>query len=298
MTRATKDQTWTTREILAWTTRHFTQHGLDSPRLDAELLLADVFDAKRLQLYLDPDKPLTQHERNRFKEHVRARLNGLSVAHIVGHREFWTYRFKTPPGVFVPRPETELIVELVLDTWAAGETFNLIDLCTGSGAVGICVLAERPDAHGVAVEVLSEVADVARTNVLTNGVDSRLQIVHQDARVFLNENTELANCITCNPPYIPTSDLAGLSPEVSKYEPPEALDGGTDGLSLVAELVPDLSRNLAPGGWFFMEFDGAHQVDSIRNLLHLNGFGEIYFHNDLAGIPRVVRACYCRKASA
>ena len=298
MTAATKEQTWTTREILAWTTRYFTQHGLDSPRLDAELLLADVFKADRLQLYMDPDKPLTPHERSRFKEHIRARLSGVSVAHIVGYREFWAHRFETPRGVFVPRPETELIVELVLDRWPAGDSFKLIDLCTGSGAVAVSVLAERKAAQGVAVEVLSQVVEVARTNARTIGVDSRLQIVHQDARVFLDENTELADCITCNPPYIPTADLAGLPPEVSRNEPSEALDGGNGGLALVAELVPRLSRNLVPDGWFFMEFDGAHQVDAIRNLLHSSGFVEIDFHNDLAGIPRIVSACRGRRASA
>jgi release factor glutamine methyltransferase len=281
-------RTWTVRAVLQWTTGYLKEKGIDSPRLDAEILLAYALDLRRLDLYLDPDRPLTPAERERFKALVRERANRRSVAHITGTRDFFNIRLATPPGVFVPRPETELLVEEALARLPEGQPLRLLDLCTGSGAVALSLLVERPEAEAEAVDLSPEAVRTATGNGQRLEVDQRLTVHQADAARFLDTPRGPYHMITCNPPYIPTGELEHLAPEVAVHEPREALDGGDDGLDLVRALLPGILRCLVPGGWTLFEYDGPHQTAALMALMTDVGFEEIAVYRDLAGHDRII----------
>lgn len=282
---------WTVRAILNWTIEYLRNQQIDSPRLDAELLLAHALDLRRLDLYLDPDRPLLAAELARFKEAVKQRAAGGSIAHIIGSKEFYAVRLQTPPGVFVPRPETEDLVEKTLLRLKAGHEGHLLDLCTGSGAIAISILREREQMTGEAVDISPLAAATARANADDAEVAARLTVHHTDAIEFLQAGPGgRYDVITCNPPYIPSADIDGLMAEVREHEPRAALDGGPDGLDLLRRLIPLLSRSLSPAGFVMIEFDGAHQTAALRQLLTAAGLPEIIVHKDLAGHDRLVEA--------
>jgi len=264
---------------------------MDSSRLEAELLLAFVLDVDRVQLYTAPDKPLNGSELAGFKGLVRERVSGRPVAHLTGRREFWNHRFLTPPGVFVPRPETETIVEKALSLWRdPGEEQEVVvlDLCTGCGNVAVSLLAELPHAVGVAVDVSPEAVEVARDNASRAGLLERLSVVCQDAVTFLEQARQRYHLVACNPPYVPTGDWEKLDRTVKDFEPRAALDGGEDGLTLVRSVVPMIGEVLLEGGWFLMEYDGDHQTAELQRLFAVNGLTDVEVLKDLAGIERVM----------
>ena len=284
------DRRWTVRDILKWTIDYLRSHQVDSPRLDAELLLAHTLELRRLDLYLDPYRPLLAGELARFKSSVKERLAGRAIAHIIGSKEFYAIRLQTPPGVFVPRPETEELVEKTLARLPPDCSGRLLDLCTGSGAIAISVLRERHQMLGDAVEVTALGATTAITNCIAAEVSPRLTIHHQDAGEFLLAETGTYDVITCNPPYIPSADIDGLMAEVRDYEPLEALDGGPDGLDLLRRLIPLMPGRLSATGFAIIEFDGSHQTAALRQLLAGSGLTAITVHKDLAGHDRLVEA--------
>lgn len=286
---------WTVRDILKWTIDYLRSRQVDSPRLDAELLLAHALELRRLDLYLDPDRPLLPAELARFKSCVKERVTGRAIAHIIGSKEFYSIRLHTPPGVFVPRPETEELVEKALAHLPPDCDGRLLDLCTGSGAIAISILRERPQMTGDAVELTQLGATTAIANSEEAEVSARLTVHHMDAEAFLQAGTGTYDVITCNPPYIPSADIAGLMAEVREYEPPEALDGGPDGLGLLRRLVPLMVTRLTATGFTIIEFDGAHQTTALRQLLADSGLTTIMLYKDLAGHDRLMegrlRAC-------
>ena len=278
-------------EVVRWTARHMKEHGVESARLDAELLLSHTLNISRLDLYTGPDRPLTHTELGRFKNCVRDRLAGKSIAHIVGFGEFWKHRFEVTPGIFVPRPETEIIVERVLKLTESSGSFLLCDLCCGSGNIPVSVLADRPDGKGVGVDLSGDAVTAARKNAREAGIErERLDFVQKDADAFLDGVREHFDVITCNPPYIPSADIPGLPREVLEHEPREALDGGEDGLQLLRSIVPSCFEALLPGGHALFEYDGAHQTDALRTLLEQAGFSQCEVIRDLAGIDRIMVA--------
>jgi len=281
---------WTVLDLLRWTTSYLKDKGCDSPRLDTELLLAHALGCTRLDLYTGPDRPLTRPELDRFRGLVRERAARHCVAHITGGREFHRLRLHTPAGVFVPRPETELLVEQVLAATQPDERFLLLDLCTGSGNVAVSILAERPAAVGTAVDISPVAVRTAADNARDAGVSDRLNVIEADARDYLSRATETFRFVTCNPPYVPTGEWDGLPPEIRLHEPREAVDGGPEGLDLVTGIVPLLERVLVAGGIFLMEYAGAAQTPTVRRLLASAGFVDIEIGKDLAGEDRFVCA--------
>jgi len=285
-----ENRVWTVLDLMRWTTRYLKEKGCESPRLDTELLLAHALGCARLELYTGPDRPLTRAELDSFRGLVRERAARHCVAHIVGEREFFRLRLHTPSGVFVPRPETELLVEQVLAATQADERFVLLDLCTGSGNVAVSILSDRPAAVGTAVDISPVAVRAATENARRAGVADRLNVVQSDARDYLSAATETFRFVTCNPPYVPTGEWDGLPPEIRLHEPREAVDGGTDGLELVAGLIPLLEHVLVAGGTFLMEYAGAGQTTAVRQMLAAAGFVGIEVGKDLAGEDRFVTA--------
>ncbi len=282
---------WTVLDLITWTTGYFRQKGLASPRLDAELLLAHSLACTRIQLYMESDKPLLDPELQQFKALARERVEGKSVAHIVGKRDFWRLPFKTPVGVFVPRPETEGLIEFSVSHLSKETPGPLLDLCSGSGNIPVSLAMEFPAARVTGVEVTELGARTARENATTANVSQRVSIVQSDALDFLAKTQERYPLVTSNPPYVPEAEWATLDRAIRLFEPKGALTSGADGLDLLRLLIPAVFHTLLPGGWFAFEYSGPSQTPALQRLMQATGYQNVQVLKDLAGIDRILVGC-------
>ncbi len=282
------DRVWTVLELLRWTTAHFEEKGIDSPRLDAEVLLAHALGVERLQLYLDYEKPVEEAERTRFRELVRRRAGErVPVAYLTGSKEFWSLSLRVSEKVLVPRPDTEILVAAALELFPEREAaIRILDVGTGSGAVALALASERPQAEIIATDISKDALDIARRNAEALGFAERLKLVEGDLLEPLRG--EAFDLITANLPYVPEGDEPGLAPELG-HEPRGALFAGADGLDLLRRLAGELSHALRPGGAVALEM-GPEQIDVTADLLAGAGLDKLKRHKDLAGSFRVISA--------
>jgi release factor glutamine methyltransferase len=280
-------QTWTILEVLRWTIGRFERHGVASARLDAELLATRAFSRTRVELYTHFDQPLGDPELAAYRSLVQRRMAGESVAYILGRKEFWSLDLEVDARVLVPRPDTETLVEQSLELLkampASERALRVADIGTGSGALALAVKKERPGDEVFALDISPDALDVARGNASRLGLAVTFLLGDLVAPLAGLDRFDL---IASNPPYIPSRDIAGLSPEV-RHEPMLALDGGEDGLSLVRRLASDARKVLTSGGWLAMEI-GAGQAAAAMEILRGEGYAGIGARRDLAGIERVV----------
>jgi release factor glutamine methyltransferase len=265
----------------------FRARGIDSPRLDAEVLLAKALGTTRIQLIVDSKRPLAPDELARMREMVRRRRAREPVAYILGEREFYGRTFRVDRRVLVPRPDTETLVDVALTrTRALSMSLRALDLCTGSGCVAITLGRERPTSSVVGGDISADALDVARDNALRLGAyNVAWRQGDLFAAVALPARFDL---ITANPPYIAVGDFASLQAEVRDHEPRLALDGGDDGLSLVGRVVAGApARLVSPSGVLAVEV-GAGQATAVVELFERAGFAEIEVKRDYARIERVV----------
>jgi release factor glutamine methyltransferase len=275
-------EVWTVLKLLRWTADYFNGRGIDNPRLDAELLLAETLGLNRVGLYLNFERPLQAEELAAYRERVRRRANREPLAYILGRTEFWSLSLEVTPAVLIPRADTELLVEEALTRLAAGG--RVLDVGTGSGALAIALAHERPECVIVAIDVSSAALSVAAENAGSHRVAERVCFVQQDLTVLPAGPFDL---IVANPPYIPSGELAALMPEVRDFEPHLALDGGRDGLDAYRALTRQVDGALAPEGWLLVEV-GIGQAAAVQELFVAAGLTEIFTARDLAGIERVV----------
>lgn len=277
---------WTIRDVLQWTTDYFGKKGVQTARLDAEVLLAYCLEVDRLHLYLNLDRPLLPEERSKYRSLVARRAAREPVAFITGQKEFWSIPLRVVAGVLIPRPETEILVEVVLQEIKLKKSPSILEIGTGSGAVTIAIMKERPDAWIVATDVNRLALETASLN--SRSAQVALSLVASE--LFAAFQVGPAFDIVCsNPPYIPTDVIPTLTPEICKYEPCSALDGGQDGLDVVRRIAGEARQFLKEDGALIMEI-GEGQQDEVKRLLTDAEFQEIKFVRDLAGIPRVVKA--------
>ncbi|GHU04670.1 release factor glutamine methyltransferase [Spirochaetia bacterium] len=291
----------TVRELLReGTTRLKSPSGnalVDSPGLDAALLLAEVLQTDRAGLIIAGPDLIDDSIRRRYAELLDRRLSGECAAYILGRREFRGLEFTVSPQVLVPRPDTETLVEAVVD-WVEkqnrpdGPPLKVLDLCTGSGAVAIALKHECPELLVTASDISAGALEIAAANAarLLGTADA---VTFMQSDLFENiENGTGADTgvtfdvITANPPYIPSPVIDGLAPEV-RQEPRLALDGGEDGLDLIRRIIRETPGHLQNGGAIFIEADD-RQMDIIRQLLEQEGFRDIEVRKDLAGLRRVI----------
>jgi release factor glutamine methyltransferase len=275
-------EVWTVLRLLRWTADYFTGRDIDSPRLDAELLLAETLGFNRVGLYLNFERPLEAGELAAYREKVRRRANREPLAYILGRTEFWSLSLKVTPAVLIPRADTELLVEEALPRLADGG--RVLDVGTGSGALAIALAHERPECVIMAIDVSSAALSVAAENAGSHCVAERVRFVQQDLAVLPAGPFDL---IVANPPYIPSGELAALMPEVRDFEPHLALDGGDDGLDAYRALARQIGSALAPEGWLLVEV-GIGQAAAVGTLFAEAGLTELFSSRDLAGIERVV----------
>jgi len=272
-------ENWTVRKVLAWTTEHFERQGVDSPRLTAEVLLAHALQLDRVGLYLDLERPLEKAERVEYRSLVQRRSTGDPTQYLTGNREFYGRSFQVDPRVMIPRPETELLVERVLRELPPERPCRVLDLCTGSGCIAITIAAERPCASVWATDLSAGACEVARLNTESLQVASRVAVLEGNLFGPLPGDTTF-DAIVSNPPYVPSTEIEQLSPEVRR-EPKGALDGGRDGLALVGPIIAEAPGWLKPEGLLAMEI-GEGQGDPVLSLLRGAGYIDAQIEKDLA----------------
>jgi len=267
--------------------------GVESARLDAEHLLADVLGVGRLEMYLQHERPVTPDELERLRPLLKRRGQREPLQYILGRQGFRELDLEVGPGVLIPRPETEQLVELVL-AWA-GDRPDLValDVGTGSGAIALSLLVEGPFARVVGTDASADALAWAARNRASAGLDSRLEL--REGRLFGTLHAgETFDAVVSNPPYVAETDRDGLQPEVADWEPEQALFAGEDGLAVLRELVPQAAGVLKPGGLLALEI-GEGQAEGVVQLVDgARTYEDTTVHRDLAGRKRMVTA---RKAT-
>jgi len=273
-------------DVVRLSTQHLAQNGSQSPRLDAELLAAHALGLRRIDLYLQHERPLSESELAAVRELVRRRAHGEPVAYLTGLRDFYGRGFMVDPAVLVPRPETETLVSVALDDLRSrGEASRVVDLGTGSGCIAVTIALECPDAAVVAVDSSEAALAVARRNAAALGADS-VEFVHGEWAAPVVHRVDL---VVSNPPYVTSAELADLMRDVRDHEPASALDGGADGLETYRALLQTLQGKLAPGASLCFEVD-PRRVAEVAQLIQQRFSATTAMHRDLAGNDRVVVA--------
>ncbi len=285
----TTAEVWTTRRLLAWTTQHFEKHGLESPRVQAEMLLAHVLNTQRLRLYMEPDRPADPRERDQLRDLVQRATQHEPVDYLVGETTFFALPFAVDRHVLIPRPSTETLVEHVLQTLRneerTNDTLHLADVGTGSGAIVVSLLKQLLNATAVATDVSPEALDIARRNAERHGVAARVEFRQGDTLEPLA--AERFDAFVSNPPYIPDAEWAEVSPNVKDHEPTLALRGGADGLDVLRPLIAGGAAVLNPGGLVAFEI-AAVQKDAVEQLAADAGWRSVAVLPDHEGLPRVL----------
>ncbi|MFV2070516.1 MAG: peptide chain release factor N(5)-glutamine methyltransferase [Pirellulales bacterium] len=289
-------EAWTIGRLLTWTTDFLRGHGVESPRLDAEVLLAAARRCARIELYTAFDEPASDELRTAFRELVRRRADGMPVAYLVGQREFYSLEFRVTPDVLIPRPETELLVVALLDRIRERDSdvpAALADVGTGSGVIAVCAAKHSPDCRVTAIDISPSALAVAKQNAERHGVADRVELVESDLFQTVDPARKF-DLVVSNPPYVSRAEMGDLAREVRDHEPHVALEAGEHGLDVIERLVAEAPDRLQPGGWLMMEISPP-QVDEVGKRITADGrlvLSETI--KDLAGRPRVVLA---RKAN-
>jgi release factor glutamine methyltransferase len=283
-----RDRSWTVLELLQWTEKHFAGVGIETARLDAEVLLAHALGVPRLQLYVDFEKPIAEPERAGFRELVvRRARERVPVSQLLGSKEFWSLELDVTADVLSPRPETETLVEAALSRLPDREAaYRILDIGTGSGAIALALATERPAAHVTATDISPKALQIARANAEKLLLSERLRFLEGD--LFGACAGEQFDLVVSNPPYVAERDREGLPPELA-HEPEVALFGGVDGHAVLSRLVAGVSDALSPGGVFAVEA-GHDQTERIAEECRREGLEEVETLRDLARRPRVVIA--------
>ena len=281
-------ESWTILRMILWSAEYLKNKGVETGRLDAEWLLAAALGVDRLQLYLKYDRPLSSEEREAFKPLLRRRAGREPLQYIIGRTGFRELELKTDPRVLIPRPETELLVQEVLD-WASAGAESVWDMGTGAGAVALSLAAEGTWTRVVATDVSPEALSVAADNAERYDLGGHVEFREGSLFEPLEEG-ERFDVIVSNPPYIAESEKGELQPEVRDWEPPEALFAGADGLDVIRQLVAGAPKHLLSGGLLALEC-GLGQAEGIAADVQATGaFGAVRIRADLTGRPRFVTA--------
>ena len=273
--------------VKAWTGARdrLREAQVDSPVIDARLLVEAAVGVTRTELITDPYRVLSEEQAATLYAYVERRSRREPVSHILGRKGFWKIMVQVDARVLTPRPETEVIVDHALRAFTEGERFSVLDLGVGSGALLLAILAERPAARGLGVDLSEDALAVARENAANLGMGGRAALLRGDWTAGLAaDEFEL---VVANPPYVRTDELATLDPEVRDHEPRLALDGGEDGLRDYRVLAPEILRVLKPGGLFLVEI-GADQGEAVSALFHAAGAQGLGVLKDLCDRERVV----------
>ncbi|MFH1924675.1 MAG: peptide chain release factor N(5)-glutamine methyltransferase [Planctomycetota bacterium] len=285
-------EAWTVGRLLGWTTDYLAQHGSESPRLDAEILLAESLGCQRIELYTTFDSVPGERVRAAFRELVRRRAEGRPVAYLVGHREFYSLSFRVTPDVLIPRPETEFLVVALLDLARqrpADREIAICDVGTGSGIIAVAAAKHLPSARVTAIDKSTAALEVARRNAAEHGVAERIELIESDLFSAVPPGRRF-DFVMSNPPYVAEAEIESLPRDVREFEPREALVAGPSGTEVIQSLIPQAAERLNPGGHLLVEISPPLH-DRVQSLLQADGrFEPGPTVKDLARLARVVQA--------
>jgi release factor glutamine methyltransferase len=268
----------------------FVAKNVPSPRLNAELLVLFVLGRERAYLYAHPERELSPEEQSRYDEVIRERARGCPTQYITGHQEFWGLDLLVSPAVLIPRPETEHVVETVLELVKMYEAeprgkLRLIDVGAGSGCIALALASELPTAEVHACDISEEALEMARVNAARLGLDQRVRFRRSD--LLAAYPGEAFDFVVSNPPYVGNAEADKVQKQVREFEPKVAVFSGEEGMDIYRRLVPQAKDALKTGGWFVVEI-GFSAEEKVRELLA--GWQDVQVTQDLQGIPRVIAA--------
>jgi release factor glutamine methyltransferase len=284
------EQSWTVGALLNWTAGFLAQKGSETPRVDAEVLLAHVLECKRIDLYgLRFAEMTAEPARQRYRELIRKRIEGCPVAYLVGRKEFFSLEFEVSPAVLIPRPDSELVVTECLTRARPIASPRIIDIGVGSGNLAVSLAKQLPSAQVAAVDISGDALAVARRNAEKHGVAQRISFLQSDLFAGIPTDARF-DFIVSNPPYISQAELPKLPIGVRDYEPRLALDGGPDGYAVFERLISEGLRHLEPGGWLIVEIGSPQHEPARERIGALPGYDLAPTVYDYSGHPRVLVA--------
>lgn len=283
-------ETWTIKRLLEWTAEYFGRHDADNPRLESEILLAAALGCERIQLYTRFDEIPEEPHLGNFRAWVKRRAAGEPVAYLVGHREFYSLKFKVDSNVLIPRPESEHVVVETIECAKAftDSPLNIADVGTGSGCIAVAVAKHIPGATIVAIDVSAEALKVAEQNAKTHQVSDRIGFVESD--VFAQVSPQQFHLIVSNPPYIGEDEVDTVDESVRSYEPAIALFSGSDGTVVIEKLLAESVERLVNGGFLIFETSPIVMDRCLQLVESQAGIKLCKTVKDLAGHRRVVVA--------
>jgi release factor glutamine methyltransferase len=268
----------------------FAKAGIDTPQLDAEVLMAHAIGTDRIHVIMHPEQELSSEQVNIFRDYVARRTKRVPLPHLTGKKEFWGLEFEVSPAVLIPRPETETLVDAAIAHLAGVANPIVVDIGAGTGCVAIAIASEISDAVVYTSDVSPEAIKIAKRNAERHDVQVRVAVL--EGNLFDPVPAEVmgkVDSVVSNPPYIPTAEIDRLQPEVACYEPRGALDGGPDGMNYHKEIIEAARTVLKPGGWVHQEV-GIYQAGDVAWFARESGYSDARITEDLAGIGRIVSA--------
>lgn len=280
---------WTVQKILTWTTEHLRNKGIESPRLESEILLAHARKCERIQLYTNFAEILSEEVRAKMRELVKRRVNREPVAYLVGKKEFFSLDFLVKPGVFIPRPETEALVMKSLEALANRKSPHILELCSGSGCISISLAKQLPEAQVTAVELHGIPYQATLANAQRHKVNQRVQVLQGNLFEPLPSGVHY-DLLVSNPPYVREDEMAGLEADVQHHEPREALVAGEDGLDIVRKILDQAGTYLKPGAHCLLEMDPAQTQAAMEYAIKVGTWSEVQGFVDDTGRTRFLSA--------
>jgi release factor glutamine methyltransferase len=280
---------WTVGKLLQWTEQFFTEKGIASPKLDAQILLAHALECERIHIYTRFTEEVGDDRRGRFRDLVKRRVEGCPVAYLVGHKEFYRLSFEVTPAVLIPRPATESLVMRALELLKPLAAPRVLEIGTGSGCIAVSIARNHPGATVVAVDVNAEALAVATRNAARHGVAVRVVLRLGDVYAGL-DSAPIFDLIVSNPPYIAAAAIPKLAKDVRDFEPRLAVDGGRDGLAVFNGVIAGAADRLTPGGWLLVEIGFDQEAEATRRVAATPGLIAGQTVPDADGQPRVVTA--------
>ena len=279
-------KTWTVLDLVEWTENYFRESGITTPRLDAEVLLGFVLQKSRLQLYLSFEMPVFPDHLSVFRQLVQRRKEHTPVSYLTNHREFMSIDFYVDSRVLIPRPETEILVEYVLDRTSTHGPISLVDIGTGSGAIAVSLAFNRPEWYIVATDISIDALAVAKTNATRH--QTQIEFRSGDMLSTLESVDDKFDWIVSNPPYISSQDYKILPPDVRNFEPKLALASPPDGLQLIRILIESAPNYLKPNGRLAIEIGKGQRLD-VEDFVHRSKkYQKVDFIPDLSGVARIL----------
>ncbi len=279
----------TVGELLEWTTDYFRRKGCESPRLDAQVLLAHVLKCGRIHLYTRFDEDPGDEVRRQFKELIRRRVEGCPVAYLVGVQEFYLLAFEVTPAVLIPRPDTETLVIEALKLLKGADSPDVIDVGAGSGCIAVTVAHQHRTAKVTAADVSSDALAVATRNAAKHNLAGRIRFVQSDLFAEVPPGDRF-DVVLSNPPYVAAEEMKKLPVSVRNFEPHLALDGGPGGFAVFQRLIEQARDRLKPGGHLLVEIGSDQEAPARERLAAVSGYELSPTLHDRAGRPRVLHA--------